>query len=175
MLEKGVEEFYIGIDESNHGRFPEVFVAFASSIRNDSRIIPEFPEITQQNIFDLMRKRDYRYALICKRHYEDYGNLGLIAQIASELIIDFDFVPSSLNIYVDGELKREQRTITKELVAGKLNIPSQRILVKGVPKHKRNDTNLLIALSDELANLIYYRESTNRTTPGMKKRKIDFP
>jgi hypothetical protein len=130
MLENGVENVYVGIDESNHGRSPEVFVASASCIQDDCKIIPNFPKIKPQDAFDLMRKRDYRYALINHRQYQIYGS-ELIASVASELIFSFNFVPYSLSIFIDGELRERQKIRTKELVAEKLNLPYSRVFVRG--------------------------------------------
>ena len=56
---------YVGIDESNHGRYPEIYVAAYSNFESDTEdmLKPEYPKIRvtrkDKNFSAKLGKRDY--------------------------------------------------------------------------------------------------------------------
>ena len=57
------KNLYIGFDESNHGRFPEIFVAAFSKLEKD--ILNKHPlskKRHHRNLFIRFRRREYSFA-----------------------------------------------------------------------------------------------------------------
>lgn len=96
---------YLGIDESNHGRFPEIFVAVSSefdcdikpaySLNEPQEVIfkKQIPKIKKKNdeeeISDILRKRDFRYIMMNANYKDRFGFEGIRAIAYAELIKQF--------------------------------------------------------------------------------------
>tara|TARA_Y100000310_G_C20381665_1_gene668423 strand:- start:178 stop:726 length:549 start_codon:yes stop_codon:yes gene_type:complete len=101
--------YFIGIDESNHGRFPEIYVSALSTDEKDvvpNQKLPKFrnkkklEEITQ-NI------EDYRYVKITRDISNFYGKFAIKSHAIVNLLIGFDLNPSNIFVYVDGNSTQE--------------------------------------------------------------------
>ena len=117
---------YLGIDESNHGRYPEIFVGVHSTIAKDKRK-GEFPKIRrkirsiEKEISDNGQKRDYRFVSI-PEEFSDYLTRDQLALVAmSELIIFYD-IPSNVNgvtldtVLIDGNRSCSEVDKLKEII-----------------------------------------------------------
>ncbi|MBN2459691.1 hypothetical protein JXB28_05375 [Candidatus Woesearchaeota archaeon] len=92
---------YLGIDESNHGRFPEIFVAVYSLFDCDikpayslseplevmyKKQIPKVKKKKNVEISDIVKKRDFKYVLLTEDFKDRFGFEGVRAIAYAELI-----------------------------------------------------------------------------------------
>lgn len=172
MLKKTGDVIYFGIDESNHGKFPEVFVAVASYNYQDSLIVENSRRIRRENqLFSSMKIRDYRYSVVTKEEYDKYCGKNIMPLVSSGLIksfaADYDFSKG----YIDGELKSFQKSFIENLVGEDVG---KRIIIEDLPKGKNRSTNYLVELADGWANWIVKKMKKGIVTEGMRKRRINF-
>lgn len=95
---------YLGIDESNHGRFPEIFVAVHSEFDCDTKPayslsepletiykkqIPKVKKKRNIEITDIVKKRDFKYLLLTEDYKDRFGYEGVRAIAYAELIKSF--------------------------------------------------------------------------------------
>ena len=127
---------YIGLDESNHGRYPEICVAVFSTILNDCR--PSRLRLGKRD-FSLMSKfqspkRDYRFMIINKNQIPKKRNS--LSIVAPNLIIPYlkeKETFDELRIFIDGNLKLKERRFLKR----KLEDYASRILCRGFINYKK--------------------------------------
>ena len=117
---------YLGIDESNHGRYPEIFVGVYSTITKDKKK-NEFSKI-RRNIRSIDKEisqngleRDYMFISI-PEEYSEYLNRDQLALVAiSELIVYHD-IPSNVGgttldmVLVDGNRSCSEVDKIKEII-----------------------------------------------------------
>jgi hypothetical protein len=129
------ERLYVGLDESNHGAYPELCLAYFSIIRKDSFVV-ETPVRRDPNLKSSLQspRRDYRFLLLEEGNIQPHKNN--LAITTPSLIIPYlkEKGPfKALSIFVDGRLDTpDQRHIQREL-----SDFAEDIEVKGVIKRKR--------------------------------------
>lgn len=160
-----------GVDSSNHGTDPEIFVAVASKFPVDSKIYPQCEQIrSSRRIHNFLKKRDYRFMIVSRNHYELYGNHNLLAYVLRDLISAFPYFSREkyfpICIYMDGEMRKAERNLAKKLISQKLIYPYSLISVKEVPKEKINKTNTLIAIADGQAHNLFRNKTLDELTQG---------
>ena len=165
---------YCGIDESNHGSTPEIFVAVLSDYQNDTIVSQMYNQRIRDPrlIFKHMKKRDWRYTLVSRVHYHAYNSHKIIARASMALIKGFGLDFDLLDIYIDGELQARQiREINN-------NLPTIHTNVLAVPKKKGNPirkTNKLIQLADSIANYLFRQKAQEELMCGkISRRKVKF-
>lgn len=172
MIKGGAIDFLtFGVDSSNHGTDPEIFVAVASQFPADSEIYPQCEQIrSSRRIHNFLKKRDYRFMIVSRRQYESYGNHKLIAYVLRDLVSAFPYFGHEkyfpICIYVDGEMRRAERHLAKKLISQKLIYPYSLISIKEVPKEKINKTNTLIAIADGQAHNLFRNKTLDDLTQG---------
>lgn len=97
--------YYGGIDESNHGRTPEIYVTTLSS--NEKEIIPSsnIPKIrSKKSLANIVKDLDdYKYTKISKKVSDFYGKGYTIkSQAISRLLIALELYPNNMFVFVDG-------------------------------------------------------------------------
>jgi hypothetical protein len=169
---------YAGVDESNHGYDHEVFTIVFSPFQEDTRIsrIEKQVRVTKKNcakrLWTPMRKRDYRYAMVDKVHYEKYGQHELIGKVTKELVrgISPDF--DEIEVYIDGKLTEKQRGAIKRQVAGVSYLKDSDVGIHAMPKTKGRDgmfkSNCSVRTADTLSNFLF----ANYTTPELERGPI---
>lgn len=108
---------YLGIDESNHGRFPEIFVGVFSRNPADLERTYQLPKRRKgdikRNAFSALDGRDFRYVLIPREYKIHLGPHNLKIVAIAELIRSFVNLE---RVVIDGEfyepwLKRLERVL----------------------------------------------------------------
>ena len=173
MLKKTGDVLYLGIDESNHGRFPEIFVAVASFNYQDTVIFSGTQKIRNntQSLFSSLKSRDYRYLIVGKEDYRIYGGKKLMPKICSRLLGGFNQNYDFLKIFIDGEVNREQKKYLKEFLLED-KCETELISINQVPKGAHKKSNNIILLADGWANWIYKQTIQNNLTKGMRERRL---
>jgi len=98
--------YFIGIDESNHGKYPEIYVAALSP--NEREIIPSstpLPKIRSKKSLETIVSGldDYKYMKLSRRTMDFYGKLSsLKSQVISTILVSFELNPSRMIVYIDG-------------------------------------------------------------------------
>ena len=117
---------YLGIDESNHGRYPEIFVGVYSTITKDKRK-SEFSKIRRKirsikkEISDNGLKRDYRFVSI-PEEYSEYLTRDQLALVAMSELIVFHDIPSNVcgstldTVLIDGNRACSEVDKIKEII-----------------------------------------------------------
>lgn len=166
------EKAYCGIDESNHGSSPEIFVAVISEYPSDTTISSRHPKRIQNphTIFGYMRKRDWKYTIVSRKHYDVYGPHKIIVRATELLLRELKSEFGSLEIYIDGELQRRQITEINR------SFPGIHTKVSAIPKGKKfRRTNQLIQLADSLANYLFRKKTPEELINGkLSRRKVTF-
>ncbi|HJX05582.1 MAG TPA: hypothetical protein VJ461_02650, partial [Candidatus Nanoarchaeia archaeon] len=99
---------FLGIDESNHGRFPEIFVGVYSLYECDTKPVysldesmevinkKKLPKIKKKNeggkkeeIADILEKRKFKHILLLQEHKDRFGFEGVRAIAYAEIIKGF--------------------------------------------------------------------------------------
>ena len=161
-MEKDKKILYVGLDDSNHGNYPEVCLAYFSTIKEDIYV----RETTVKRDLTFRSrlqspKRDYNFLLLEEANIGNGKNNLAIA--APSLIIPHigQVGPfERLEIFIDGRLK----SIDKEQIQKGLSRYANEIQIKGVIKNKkriqgkevkRYQQPFLLILADLQANYIY--------------------
>ena len=97
---------YLGIDESNHGNFPEIFVASYSDNPKDLEWrMKKFPKKRGGSKEKTLEKNEYKHIVMDRETKEYLGRDGAMLVIASELIRDFKGLEKVvIDGHIDGKL-----------------------------------------------------------------------
>ena len=134
------------MDESNHGKFPEIFVAVYSRNPHDlkeQKLIPK--KRKKEDIENIVEWRDFKYLVISEPEGKLLGakNTSLVA--FSELIKAFSPLEK---IIIDGEIRKpEMRELKKILYP--TPYPTIHAVAKGDTKFK------LVNMADQIANILH--------------------
>lgn len=157
----------VSVDESNHGRFPEVFAAIFSFPLITQRVAPqrEYQKIRKAPILEAeILDKDYRFGVVERKHYEKYGSI-LVPRIVTQLVESFPFKTDYYRIFIDGALKPWQLSLIQKGVSEAVDTPQRNVYVEAVPKRTRTRTsNYLVAVSDGLAGYLFYYLYTNKSS-----------
>jgi len=194
------KRLYVGLDESNHGRDPEIIVAVFSQIEGDAaksrirkRIIKKgqsrsgndyrMGEI-QAKRFIAHERRDLRYASVPRELLERDDrdiNLSPIIRVAPCLIGDYlDELSSGvqLNILIDGDVRSLEidrlGTSLSRVVSSKKNHKHSIGGISYYPKSKNGSfvyPKILVA-ADSFAHYIFRQESFRRKMEEQEKEVV---
>ena|SRR3989338_7353298 len=165
---------YVGIDESNHGRYPEIYVAAYSNFESDTEnmLKPEYPKIRvtrkDKNFSAKLGKRDYNF-LILDQHYKrficSYKFMGIV--VAS--LLDEEIFELPLRLFIDGRLSKEKEEGIRGIVGEQFGIRDEGIEIKS---GKDLDRRLfLVNLADEAAYWLY-KKPLEKLAKHRKKKTI---
>jgi len=170
------ETAYIGIDESNHGRFPEIFVAVYSHFPSDA-LINFYARIKPPSLFARLTKRDWRYLIVSETDYKNLGPHEIKVYAATSLVTALNPKENFLEIFIDGELRRKEREEIQETTAKTLNLTFPCVTVHQLVKNKgkKKKTNHITLLADSLANYLYRQKTLEELVSGkISKRKASL-
>ncbi len=147
---------FLGIDESNHGRVPEVFVAVYSQIPEDIKDIGGLEKKRgNSTINEILCGRDYRHILIPAEVKEEFEQRHVQMIVLSEFAKCFGNLEK---ILVDGQVRAQIIEEVKKEISS-IACPT----IVGVEK---GDTRIkLINIADQLANYLfrfYKNENSNK-------------
>ena len=155
MIYRGDLDLYVGFDESNHGKYPEIIVATFS---RDSSMILESTIPKQRNhpaSFLENLSCDYTF-LLNPTEWKESNYSYLMANIVGCLIkpkINFN---DTVRILIDGEIKHssdKEMNHLKKNIADIAEIHKSRLSLKFGPDFDR--TYPLVNLADEIAHYIF--------------------
>lgn len=97
----------IGIDESNHGRVPEIFVAVYSAELGDIYRAKELPKKrSRKEISEVIEHAEFKHLVISQEYRNLMTDQGMILVAVSELVNAFSEKYGSIDmVFVDGEIR----------------------------------------------------------------------
>jgi len=127
---------YGGLDESNHGNFPEFFSLVLSGYLDDSKKskhkISKAKKYSKINlILSEVRKRGHTFLQVRKGDYERIFKNQLIGKITVSL--SKDFLPLELDkfeLFIDGKLSNTEKIYTRDLLAEVYNFSKKQVQIK---------------------------------------------
>lgn len=180
MSARGDESgLYIALDESNHGRLPEILVAVSSTIRSDAVPMETSRKDRMEGAalarFLRNRERDFRYHDMTE---SVRGNP--LVTFAPEIVVgllksekrEFDFV----DLLFDGELRnRDVRKISSELNPVIKKYGLNRVSIRHYPKskHKKYEYPRILVAADSLAHYLF-RQEEFRARIGAREKRLSL-
>ncbi len=172
MGKEGERELFVGVDESNHGRYPEIYVAVFSTIHTDAVIYPSvrFHKNRRYHttIKDELEKRDYSF-LVFNKEDKDFARddrfLGVV--VASLIIGQQPIVQSSaVKFYIDGKISARKYNPIEEIIRRATGIG-----IIEINCGKDYDRRVqIVNLADETAHLLY--KKTLEKIASHPKKKV---
>jgi hypothetical protein len=169
---------YIGVDESNHGRFPEIFVAVYSTFESDLTVRKDYVRITKPDVlFPPLAKREWRYLIASDKDYEALGPHELKVCAVASLINGLNPPGDFLEVFVDGELQRREMAKIKRELVRTLRLTPFCINISPLVKNKKatgrkyQETNYITLLADSVASYLYRRKTLEELTAGRLSRR----
>ncbi len=171
---------YVGIDESNHGRFPEIFVAVFSTF--DSDIEERSFKKSRRNHKNLMRRlgrRSYSFLLYSSsdrklfRERESYKEVGaIVASLISPEILEQED-EKILDIYIDGEHQHRTLVYCRDIVSNVLDIDKECVEVSCGPS--LDEKLRIVNIADEIAHWLYRKQPLNDLANKKQRRELLIP
>lgn len=155
---------YLGLDESNHGRYPEVFVAVYSRYPQDIiyREKPMLKRRKKPSHLPQLGDREFRHILILREHRDILGTEGNVrVMVLAEFIKNFKGLEL---VIVDGDPNSHEIESLHKVIA-----PSEcpQILYTT----RADVTYPIVNQADSVANHLfrYYKKSTREKKKYLKK------
>lgn len=146
---------FIAIDESNHGRFPEVIVAAYSNIDSDAAIYPN-PMFEKHRdhgrLSARLTKRGYAFVLLTKEMKELASDSVIYGSVIYSLVDEIERT-NPCDLYLDGEIHYKKINEVHKQLKYRSNMPQSKVRIHiGKDLDKRV---LLVNVADELAHWLY--------------------
>ena len=155
---------YLGIDESNHGRWPEIFVAVYSKFYQDivehEKQLSKIRRNGSSAVLPIVKNRTFRHILIPESYGRKVGGDGTSLVVISEFIKYFGDVEE---VVIDGKPKLEGHMVENlERMVHPTKLPKVSFIVKGDTKFQ------LVNIADHVANLLHKYYSKLKYNKGVK-------
>lgn len=148
--------FGVGIDESNHGQFPEIFVATFSFDKED--FLDNFPikkKISKTSPIKKFQK-NYNYLIAIENDYERLAPREFMGVLTSSLIYDKrEEFPENLIVFIDGYMKNSSKIYTRDLISDFCSFNKNNIFVHSGADFDR--TYPIVNYSDAIARHLFRR------------------
>jgi len=141
---------YAGIDDSNHGQFPEIWAAVFSTNPEDIVLRGSHRRINNYKQLKLdVSSRAYSFLEVSREESERLGE-SLLARVAVSLITDYRLHNhfNKLELAIDGRVTREDKKRIRESLYGFKNGAN----IKGICKVGNYKYPKILAIADELAH-----------------------
>ncbi len=159
---------YLGIDESNHGRFPEIFVGAPSN--KDKYIRKEDMEKIRHKGEQkgVIGSKEFKYIIIHREHKELFKPNGVIFVIYAELIRAYSDIEY---VIADGETST---SVLEKIINGLEFVLENVPRIDSVPQ--ADETIPIVNTADCIANRLYrYHTSQPRGTKALYLRHLITP
>jgi len=158
---------YAGIDDSNHGNFPEIWAAVFSN--NPEDILPRKYQGRRDNLKLLTHNisfRDYRFLEVSREESERLEK-SLLARVVVSLITDHRLHNhyNKLELVIDGRVTREDKKRMRESLRGFQTGAN----IKGICKVGNYKYPKILAIADELAHHLFCDCSREQTAQDEHK------
>lgn len=155
--------YFVGIDESNHGRFPEIFVGVFSTLTQDIKN-SSYPKSRKkkEDIEEKIGKRDYSFTLLNEKDFHRVPEKDLGGLVASSLIKPFSGIENvkKFDIYLDGEKKYYDIEHSREMISNLCEIPKSDVSIYSGKQFDR--IYYIVNLADSIAYQLFKRSSLRR-------------
>ncbi len=183
-MSKGVEErrLYIGLDESNHGRYPEFIVAVSSSLKSDAalRTITGRERMSDEEIVKFLENEQRRYRstkiergqIPRNKHQLVEAGPDLVEKLLKENEKEYGRI-DYLDILLDGDMRLQETYRLHEMLLALRVRTTMGICVECYPKKERGEYQYprLLAAADSLAHA-FFREHYFLQTIMAEERMI---
>ena len=170
-------KFYhnVGMDESNNGQFPAIYVSVFSDIASDCQIsnalMPKYRK-NHKSIGNKLSKRDYRFLFYTqpdKDRIEYYKTPGVML---ASLVHGLPF-QDHMHAYIDGELSRRQLNFITDILHEATNLDKDRIeIIYGKDLDRKV---LMVNIANETAHWLLRKQfQTLRCNPSMKHIRKEY-
>jgi hypothetical protein len=154
------DTLYVGVDESNHGRFPEYFVATFSQMKSD---IAEgnFKKERENhlNLFRKISKRDYSFLLLeesflGKRPKRNAGKFKMMDKIVSSLIFGADLsCYRKVEILIDGVFTENKSYYIRDAISERCSVDKSILTINSGANFDKK--YFIVNLADEIAHYLF--------------------
>ena len=169
--EDGIDPIFVGIDESNHGRYPEFFTAVFSQILSDislHQLKIQKERHDHKDLFKSLAKRDYAFLRLYQEDEERLGNdkLGIvIASLVHQKIKEgYDFY-----IFVDA-LEERKISRAREVVSEITGLEKKFIMIQSSSDEQRR----ILHDADELAHYLFRHATPYEIATKYKSHKVEL-
>ncbi len=154
---------YLGIDESNHGKYPEIFVGVYSENLEDIVEHQKLPKIrtARRSIDPLLGDREFKYILISEKYGRLLHNQCVNLVVFSEFVHHFGNLEK---VIIDGETNLFMLSDFKKVLQP-TKYPQIECVAKADIKYP------LVNIADNIANLLY-RDFTRSHSSYVCKKYI---
>ncbi len=169
-LDNFVKEIYMGVDESNHGRYPEIFVAAFSSLKKDINPL-KFKKIRNPSLgfFGNFSQRDYAFLFMEENDFNRISKEEVLGIIISSLLYDKNVLhESKLKILIDGAITPTQKQTARELIPKYVNLNKENISIDSGPGFDQKYK--IVNLADAMANYLFRNSSSEKSSKNKHRR-----
>ncbi len=157
-----MRDLYIGIDESNHGKVPEIFVGVRSYDSYDA--IENIPLLgktrNHSNIGERVGTREYRFLVSPYKRGDKTLKTNILLSLTNPLIKEQSF--DYLHLLIDGEIPKEVGIMTRTSLSHILKISKEKIIITSGPDYDRKFE--LVNIADQLANHFFRKKTLEDLT-----------
>ncbi len=170
-----VRTIYAGIDESNHGKFPEVYAIAFSNIPSDTlEALTDIPKLRKKqkrtSVFAKFNSsRDYSFLLLDNFYYKQIKKQFHPGLITASLMGE-NFaknLDAELRLFIDGETSRTQITNTKSILEEICGFDKRQIHIKAGPNFDK--IYPIVNLADQVAYQLYKTPLENLSQNSKRK------
>ncbi|MBN2052055.1 hypothetical protein JW756_00970 [Candidatus Woesearchaeota archaeon] len=138
---------YLGIDESNNGRYPEIFVGVYSENPEDivttTKGLSKKRKSPKRIINSILQEREFKYIVIDESYSQLFHTKNISVLAAAELIRAFNNLE---RIIIDGEIRRTELRNLEGLAQKPVII---------LPEPKADVKYPIVNAADNLAHILY--------------------
>ena len=171
-LDKFSNNIYMGLDESNHGRYPEIFVAAFSSWLEDV-LTQKFQKIRNPSLgfFGNFSQRDYSFLFMEENDFDrisknEHGRI-LISSLLAKKRFPQD---SKLKLLIDGSITLTQKQTARELIPKYTDFKKENISINSGPFFDK--TYKIVNLADAMANYLFRKSSPEKSSKNTHRRYL---
>ena len=160
---QALEDVIVGIDESNHGRDDEIFIAIFSRYKEDIasgkyKKIKNFSRVNKARMFSYLSKRDYSLVVLQSVVRDILPKAKLIGTIVASLLQNlksdqFD----KLQVYLDGTWRKDQQLYIKDYTSEVLEVEKPRIRLYSGPRY--DEKYFIVNLADAMARYTFRKKT----------------
>jgi hypothetical protein len=141
---------YLGIDESNHGRSPEIYVAVYSRCVSDLERKRLGKKRREVDILELLGGREFRFIVFDSRDVGLIGVDNLMYVACSKFIRHFGATTELSQVLIDGRLEGEQKRMLEKIATG------NSIVIPKIRPIRNGDIRVpLVNIADHIARLLF--------------------